>query len=275
MEDTYELGEGCSCSIAPEWGCNLFSWMAGGVEMMYCPKDLPRTAEKITGGGNPILFPSVGRTWDHSSGKPVPGIYRIFGHDKPYFMPSHGVLFMSKFHKADEQIASDSVTAVYETRISEKIREKNYPFDLGFTQQFILRTNSVELQSTIINHDSIPAPCAFGYHPYFAVSNSEREGVAVRMPVARRLLTTPDTILLTGESEPTNGVFDLRPNVYYDQPYGEPTGTRMSLADRNAGHTVYVDFDEKCELFFLYSPDGSEDHLQLRISGISSPYSDM
>jgi aldose 1-epimerase len=226
--------------------------------MMYCPKDLPRTAKKITGGGNPLLFPSVGRTWDHSSGEPVPGVYRIFGHDKPYFMPSHGVLFLSEFRKVDEKIASDSVTAVYQTRISEKVREENYPFDLGFTQQFILRTGSVELQSTIVNYDSIPAPCAVGYHPYFAISNPEREGVTARLPVARRLLTTHDTILLTGESEPTDGIFDLQPNIYYDQAYGEPTGTRMSLVDRRAGHTVHVDFDNNCELFFLYSPDGSD-----------------
>jgi galactose mutarotase-like enzyme len=226
--------------------------------MMYCPKDLPRTAQKITGGGNPILFPSVGRTWDHSSGRPVQGTYRIFEHDRPYFMPSHGVLFVSEFHKTSERIASDSITAVYDTRISEKAREENYPFDLALTQKFVLRAGSVELQSTITNHDSVPAPFAFGYHPYFAISNPQREGVTVRMPVAKHLLTTPDTVLLTGESEPTDGVFDLKPDIYYDHAYGEPTGTRMSLTDRNAGHTVYVDFDEKSELFFLYSPDGSE-----------------
>jgi galactose mutarotase-like enzyme len=32
----------------------------------------------------------------------------------------------------------------------------------------------------------------------------------------------------------------------------------MSLVDRRAGHTVHVDFDNNCELFFLYSPDGSD-----------------
>ena len=53
---------------------------------MYCPEDLPGSAQKITGGGNPLLFPSVGRTWDHSSGVPVVGTYRIYGLDKTYFM---------------------------------------------------------------------------------------------------------------------------------------------------------------------------------------------
>lgn len=258
MNDTYELNNDTSFSIAPAWGCNLISWSVGGVEMMYCPEDLPRTAQKITGGGNPLLFPSVGRTWDHSSGNPVAGTYRIFGHDKPYFMPSHGVLFMSEFCKVDEQIASDSITAAYETRISDNIREENYPFDLGMTQRFTLKASSIELESTIINHGDAPAPCAFGYHPYFGISNSERQGVTVRMPVARRLLTTSDTILLTGESEPTDGVFDLQPDIYYDHAYGEPTGSRMTLTDRSAGHTIKVDFDEKSEIFFLYSPDGSD-----------------
>ncbi len=225
---------------------------------MYCPEDLPQTAQKITGGGNPILFPSVGRTWDHSSGEPVAGVYRVFGHEKPYFMPSHGVLFMSEFRKIDEQTTSDSITTAYETRISEKIREASYPFDLSLTQRFTLKANSVELESTIINHGGVPAPCAFGYHPYFAISNPKREGITVRMPVAKRLLLTPDTILLTGESEPTDGIFDLQADLNYDQPFGEPTGTRMSIIDRNAGHTINVDFDKKCELFLLYSPAGSD-----------------
>jgi galactose mutarotase-like enzyme len=258
LNDTYTLSNDTSFSIAPGWGCNLFSWKVGGIELMYCPEDLPQTAQKITGGGNPLLFPSVGRTWDHSSGKPVAGIYRIFGHDKPYFMPSHGVLFMSEFRKVDERTASDSITAAYETRISEQIREKNYPFDLSLTQSFTLKATSIELESTIINHGDVPAPCAFGYHPYFAISNPERKGVTARIPVAKCLLTTPDTILLTGESEPTEGIFDLQPDIYYDHAYGEPVGSRMALIDRNAGRTINVDFDKKSELFFLYSPDGSD-----------------
>lgn len=254
----YILNDSNSISIAPAWGCNLFSWIVDGKELMYCPPDLPETARKITGGGNPILFPSVGRTWDLSSGEPVPGRYRIYGDDKAYFMPSHGILFLSEFRKVRESQTAERVAVVYETRVSEKIREENYRFDLSFAQSYTLRPGSVELESVITNHDRKPAPCAFGYHPYFAISNPQREGITVRLPVTRELLMTPDTILPTGESQPSEGVFNLLDGIYYDRVFAEPTGTRMSLVDRRAGHTVNVDFDEKCELFLIYSPGESD-----------------
>jgi aldose 1-epimerase len=256
--DTYELKQGTSFKIAPDWGCNMFSWVVGGKELIYCPEDLPATAKKITGGGNPLLFPSVGRTWDRSSGEPVQGSYRIYGHDKTYFMPSHGILFLSQWHKSDESRDADSITAIYDLTIPDKVKEENYPFDVAFSHKFTLKPESVELEATITNVGDTPAPVAFGYHPYFKISNPQREGVEVRLPVTKHLMLTKDTVLLTGESEDTNGVVQLQPDIYYDNAFSNPTGTRMSLIDRRAGHTIHVDFDEKLELFFLYSPDDSD-----------------
>ena len=188
---TYKLDNSNSISLAPGWGCNMFSWVVEGRELIYCPPDLPATARKITGGGVPILFPSVGRTWDLSSAEPVPGKYRVYGDDRTYFMPSHGVGFLSEFRKVHEKRDGDSVQAVYQTRVPEKARRENYPFDLGLTQSFTLRPGSVELEAVIADHGDRPAPCAFGYHPYFAISNPQREGVAVRLPVTGRLDADP------------------------------------------------------------------------------------
>lgn len=256
--DAYELSEGCSCKVAPGWGCNLFSWKVDGTELMYCPHDLPAKAAKITGGGNPILFPAVGRTWDRSSGQPVQGNYRIHGSDKTYFMPSHGILFLCTFEKTCEDRAADRITAAYELHVPERVRSENYPFDLGMTHRFTLSPTSVELEAVIANKGSVPAPAAFGYHPYFRVSNPRREGVEVRMPVTKHLRVSTDTLLLTGESDETDGILKLEAGVDYDNVFGDPTGRRMSLMDRKAGHAVHVDFDEKCELFLVYTPAGSD-----------------
>lgn len=256
--DTYKLSDGCSCSIAPGWGCNLISWTVSGVELMYCPPDYPAAARKITGGGNPLLFPAVGRTWDHSTGEPVQGAYRIHGKDGAYFMPSHGIIYQSQFAKVDESIAPDRATVLYKLTVPEKVREENYPFDLGFAQRFTLTAGKVELETTIANKGTAPAPAAFGHHPYFRVSNPAREGVEVRLPVRKHLLLTSDTVLLTGESEDTDGILKLKAGVYYDNAFGDPTGRRMSLIDRKADHTISVDYDEKFELFFVYAPDDAE-----------------
>lgn len=128
----------------------------------------------------------------------------------------------------------------------------------GFTQRYTLSRDGIKLEATITNKDTVPAPAAFGYHPFFRISNPEREGIEVMMPMAKHLLQTANTNLLTGESEPFDGIIDLQSGVNYDEAYGDATGKRMSLIDRNAGRAVHVDFDEKCELFFMWSPADSD-----------------
>ena len=71
-------------------------------------------------------------------------------------------------------------------------------------------------------------------------------------------MLTPDTILLTGESEHADGTYNLLDGIYYDWVFAGATDKRMSLIDRRAGHAIHVEFDEKCELFLLYSPGGSD-----------------
>lgn len=236
----------------------MFSWRVNGRELMYVPDGYPDAAFKITGGGNPILFPSVGRTWDRSCGAPVAGPWRLAGTDTVFSMPSHGIVYQSRFEKVEEVIDDDEATALYELKVPEAVLRDNYPFNVGLAQRFTLRTGSVELEATLTNQGCVPAPAAFGYHPYFRISNPRREGVTVRLPVAKRLLLTPDTVLFTDQSEPTDGVLRLDPDLYYDQAFGDPTGNRMSLTDEQAGHTVHVDFGEGFELFFAYAPDGAE-----------------
>lgn len=258
MIDRYELANGTSCSIAVGWGCNLCSWMVDGNEVMYCPPELPAQATKITGGGNPILFPAVGRTWDLGVTPPVSGNYRIAGSDKAYFMPSHGIVYQSKFVKVEEELCGDSASALYRLEIPSKVIEENYPFDVEFSQRFTLRQKSIELETVVSNKGSGPAPVAFGHHPYFRVSNPAREGVEVRLPVTKWLKLEPETILFTGETEPAADVLKLQAGVYYDHVFGGLTGKRMSLVDTRVGRTVHVDFDESFEHLTVYAPDGSD-----------------
>lgn len=128
--DTYQIDNKNSFSIAQSWGCNIFSWIVDGKEIMFCPEGYPEAAFKITGGGNPILLPSVGRTWDQSSGEPVLGNYRIYGIDRTFFMPNHGILFFCKWNKIEENQTQDSASVAYELIIPDEVKEKNYPFDL-------------------------------------------------------------------------------------------------------------------------------------------------
>ncbi len=256
--DRLELSNGASCSIAVEWGCNIVSWVVGGRELVYCPPELPAQATKITGGGCPLLFPSVGRTWDRTVSPPVQGRYRIYGDDKTYFMPSHGIIYQSRFVKIEEEHHSHSKSVLYRLDMPPEVIERNYPFDVTFTQRFTLRPGTMELQTAITNNGSVPAPAAFGHHPYFRVSNPAREGVEVRLPVTKELTLDPEVILPDGGSKPTNGILKLQAGIYYDSVFAGVTGRRMTLSDSRAGHAIKVDYDNNFELLVVYAPDGSD-----------------
>jgi galactose mutarotase-like enzyme len=256
--DKYELNDGTSFSIAPGWGCNVFSWRVNGVELMYCPPGYPAQAKKITDGGNPILFPSVGRTWDRSVDPPVRGEYRVHGSDKTYFMPNHGTVFFCEFRKVSEETGADCITATYELVVPERVREENYPFDVGMVHSFTLTPTTVELKAVITNNGPSPAPVAFGWHPYFKISNAQREGVEVRVPVTKEVLLGENTNLPTGETVDTDGIIPLKPDVYYDNAFGCTNGRRMSVIDRKAGRSVHVDFGDWAEIFLVYTPDGTD-----------------
>lgn len=204
------------------------------------------------------MFPAIGRTWDRGVTPPVPGNYKIFGSDKTYFMPSHGIIYLSRFVKTEEEQCGDRASALYRLDIPPKVRDENYPFDVAYSQRFTLTPKSIELETVVTNNGPTPAPVAFGHHPYFRVSNPAREGVEVRLPVTIWLKLDPETVLFTGETEPADGVLKLQAGVYYDHVFAGLTGGRMSLVDKQAGRTMNVDFDENFELMTVYAPDGSE-----------------
>lgn len=258
MIDHYELPNGTSCSIAVDWGCNIMSWIVDGSELMYCPPELPSQATKITGGGSPLLFPAVGRTWDLSVTPPVRGYYRVAGSDKSYFMRSHGIIYRSKFVKVEEEQGGDAISVLYRLEIPPEVFEENYPFDVAFSQRFTLTPNTIELETIVTNNGSGPAPVAFGHHPYFRISSPTREGVEVRLPATTWLKTDLDLVLFTGETEPSNGIIKLQADREYDDVYAGLTGNRMELIDPNAGRTTWVDFDDNFEHLTIYSPSGTE-----------------
>jgi galactose mutarotase-like enzyme len=258
MIDRYELASGATCSIAVEWGCNAYSWIVDGRELMYCPPELPAQATKVTGGGSPLLFPAIGRTWDLSVDPPVPGNYRIYGSDKTYFMPSHGIVYLSRFERVELDEGTDRISALYQLNTPQKVHEENYPFDVSYQQRFTLCDSSIEFETILINQGSTPAPVAFGHHPYFRISNAEREGVELHLPVTKWLKTNPDTVLFNGDSEPAGSVLKFEPDIYYDHVFAGVNGSRMSLIDAGAGSTIHVDFDEKFELLTVYAPDGAD-----------------
>jgi galactose mutarotase-like enzyme len=254
--DTYKIKPNSGFVIAPLFGCNLISWTVEGKPVFYYPDSFSREPGNFFKAGNPILFPSVGRTWDLSGGEPIPEQYRIFGDSRVYRMPTHGVLPSGHFQRRRERVSGDRVEVEYLFTLRQAIQESHYPFDVRFMQRYVLKACSVKMEAILENHGQSVAPFAFGYHPYFNLES--RQGVEVHLPCREQLRLDPKLLIPTGSETFSGGVLTLAEDVSYDNVFGGLTGQRASIVDKKGGRTIHIDFDSNVENLVVYSPVGSK-----------------
>jgi galactose mutarotase-like enzyme len=255
--DRYSLNDGSSFSIAPDFGCNLFSWHVGGREVFYRPKGVPGERGKFYKGGNPVLFPSVGRTWDRSGDKPRPESYRIYGLEEEYRMPIHGILPDAVWKKTAEQVKESTIRVEYGCCIPREIRGRHYPFDIDFRLAYTIVPGNLSATAFFRNAGATPAPLAFGYHSYFALSDNSRQGVKIDLPCSQRLQLDPESLVPTGAVVPVDSTLMLEDGVQYDAVFSGMCGHRASLTDTGAARVIHIDFDDWIEALVVFSTAGA------------------
>ena len=255
-EESYRLAGADSCAIAVSLGCNLYSWKVAGRDVLYQPAGFMEKEDTFFGGGNPILFPAVGRTWDRSGGKPVPDAYTIAGDKTRYSMPIHGILPLCRWQKLSEHHNGDLLRVQYELSIAAEVRQRHYPFDVAYRQTFAIEGQRLTLTASFQNRGQRSAPLAFGYHPYFALANAAREGVEIRLPCRRRLVLDAELLVPTGDTEPFDGTLRIQPDQYYDAGFNDVVGDEALLLDQVAGRQVRITFGDDIDMFVIYSPPG-------------------
>ena len=251
--DIYQLAD-ATVTIAPEYGCNLFSWKVGGEEMLYTTAGFPEVSDGFDSGGNPVLFPAVGRTWDRSGEEPVYERYRIAGRPGTWSMPNHGVLPMGSWGKVGEQTEADRIEVEYRFFGSPEIREKHYPYEVQLRLRFEIRRRSVGFQALVKNAGGEPAPWAFGLHPYFSVS--DRTQAVIQLPCRKRMVLDPEMLIPVGEEPFEAGEFRLKEDESYDGGFLDLSGSRAALCGEGSGRTVQIDFNSMIEALVVYSPAG-------------------
>jgi len=256
--ETFRLGKEASCSVAMDLGINLFSWTVKGREVLFRPEGFPGIRDQFYHGGNPILFPSVGRTWDRGKVPPRPGVYRLHPEGTEYRMPIHGILPECSWAKISQHERDEYIRAEFKLEIPKTVQRDSYPFELEYRQVFILTATALKLEADFRNLGSRPAPFAFGYHPYFALSNADRKGIEVRLPCTKRVALDPELLVPTGApAEDAAGTFELEPGREYDAGFTGISGRKAELVDRQAGRTVSIDVDSHIENFVVYAPPGN------------------
>jgi len=252
--DAYHLANGVSCRIAADMGCNLLSWVVDGREVFHVDPGFGQDPRKFFYGGNPVLFPAVGRTWDRTGSTPRFGVYRIYGHTGEYFMPLHGLLQSAECQRTAQLVGKDRVRVEYSVRLPESVRQKSYPFDVSLALAYTLEQQSLCLNAAITNHGSDAAPFSLGYHPWFATADPGRRGVEAFLPCTHMRTIDPHLSVPDGGRRALSGPLRFDAETSYDGVYAGLTGTRATLRDHVGGRQIHVDVDMSIADFVVASP---------------------
>ncbi len=252
--ETYHLKPNTTFKILPEFGCNVFHWSVGSEPVLYAPEDFSTGSVRYFDGGNPILFPAVGRTWDRSEKPPVQDRYRLWGHSQGLEMPIHGIVPFGRWQKTCEDKQQDHVRLEYQFSAPPEVLKKYYPFEVGFGLRYTLKANSMAMEGTFENKGKSPVPFAFGVHPYFYVD--DRTQIQIHLPCRQKMVLDPELLIPTGLEPFTTPDFALEADKAYDMGFSGLYEKRVTLKNRSTGRTVAVEFDSNIETFVLYSAPG-------------------
>ncbi|MGA3007109.1 MAG: aldose epimerase [Opitutaceae bacterium] len=167
----------------PELGARLMNWNIalgdGSVrDVIYWPELTTLDGFHGVRGGNPILFPFNGRTFDHGD---------IFfwraadGTRRP--MPMHGLARQGEFKLT--HTGERGFTALFVP--GEEAREC-YPFDYEFTVTYRFEPLGLFCELTLKNLGTIPLPWCAGHHFYFTLPWTDglaRSDYSIRIPATK------------------------------------------------------------------------------------------
>jgi galactose mutarotase-like enzyme len=172
----YQLQNGDAvCHVSPENGARLLDWKIAGVPVIHWPDDADWNNIPHVRGGNPILFPFVGRHFVNGEigfWKDQKGVVRE--------LPMHGFARDLPF----EVIDSSGSHLTMRLRSNDATRQM-YPFEFEFDVIYELRETS--LQSTFItrNTGENPLPYYAGHHFYLEIPHAERADWKIQLPCKR------------------------------------------------------------------------------------------
>jgi galactose mutarotase-like enzyme len=180
----------------PEKGARLVNWNLtlgdGSVrDVIYWPETGSLEDSWKTRGGNPILFPFSGRTFDHGDihfWKDPSGVRRP--------MPMHGLARQAAF-----RVVNSDPTGFSAQWVPDEEARACYPYECEFTVTYRFESLGLTCEFSLRNLGKEPLPWSAGHHFYFTVPWTEgtaRGDYLIRIPAGRRLRHAADGSLVPG-----------------------------------------------------------------------------
>ncbi|WP_206952637.1 aldose epimerase family protein [Trinickia acidisoli] len=174
-----DIAHGAShLQLAPQFGARLLSWRIGDETVIYWPEHPDWSNVARLRGGNPLLFPFLGRhRVDGRIGewRDEQGAVRV--------LPMHGFardLPFSHELDADAQGVRMTLTDTAATR-------EQYPFAFRFQAAYRLAdAHTLDVTLTTSNLGDAPLPYYAGHHFYFALPHTLRGETTLALPPTER-----------------------------------------------------------------------------------------
>jgi galactose mutarotase-like enzyme len=180
----------------PEKGARLMNWNVtlgdGSIrDVLYWPENASFDEIAKVRGGNPILFPFNGRSFDQGQifhWRAADGVRRP--------MPLHGIARQGQFEitRLDARGFSARFVPGAEARAC-------YPYDYEFTVTYRFEALGLSCEFSLTNLGREPLPWSAGHHFYFTLPWSEgatRADYLIRIPATKRFRHDPTGALVNG-----------------------------------------------------------------------------
>lgn len=164
--------------LAPQCGGRLLSWRIGDETVIYWPERADWSNVARVRGGNPLLFPFLGR---HRVDGRI-GEWRD-GQGVVRALPMHGFARDLPFSHA----VDDDGRGVRMTLADTQATRAQYPFAFRFEAAYRLADErSLDVTLTTSNLSDAPLPYYAGHHFYFALPHALRGETTLELPPTER-----------------------------------------------------------------------------------------
>jgi len=226
--------DGSSLLAAPQFGGRLLRWRIGDQDIITWPEDADWSNPAKVRGGNPLLFPFIGR-------------HRVDGRIGAW-RDAHGAVYALPVHGFARDLPFDSVVDVADSRVTMTLADSDatravYPFAFHFTASYRLVDRlTLEVELTTTNTSDVPLPYYAGHHFYFALPHALRGDTTLCLPPAERLYQREDGSIAAPETGLSRYTLD-DPSIIdrFHRLLAPDAHARVVLATPSIGRTITLE----------------------------------
>ncbi|MGA1205669.1 MAG: aldose epimerase [Opitutales bacterium] len=221
--------------MAPAHGFRLMQWnlsTAMGVrEVLHWPGQSEGVDFACVRGGNPLLFPFSGRSFDRG----LVNTWRAPSGEQ-LAMPQHGFARKGEF-RVTRQTDND-IEAVL---VPDEEAQAAYPYEYAFAVAYRFEELSLKVTLTLFNQDQNPIPWSAGHHFYFRLpwhEGARRADYRLNLDARKCAYHGPDGKLVMERDR--NTCHDLSDPALLDRIHWQLRHNRVSFGPKGGEEDIHI-----------------------------------